>query len=129
MVVRPDPDSGHCEFVQISRPPMWCGDLRGGSQLVPVDGSGDVRWLAIVHGVLAESPRRQYFHAWVGFDARLRLRRVSDPFVLQGLQVEFAAGLVCRGDELLLAWGMNDAEAWLGRIAVDDALGSLGRGA
>ena len=124
VIVRPDPDTGRCELVQICRPPMWCGDLRGGSQLVPVEQDG-IAWMALVHGVLAESPRRRYFHAWVAFDRQLRLLQVSDPFVLQAAQVEFAAGLVRRGDTLLLSWGVDDASAWFGTMPLEVAMSAL----
>lgn len=125
VVVRPDPHDGRCEVVRISRPSAWCGDLRGGTPLVPVDGPDGTAYLALVHGLLDESPRRTYFHAWAGFDNRLRLRRISDPFLLRERQIEFAAGLVHRDNELLLTWGENDASAWFGRVPLDVALGAL----
>ncbi|MGH7571494.1 MAG: hypothetical protein ACREMK_06590 [Gemmatimonadota bacterium] len=122
VVVRPDLRNGRCEIVRIHRPAAWCGDLRGGSQLVALDGSEGIAYLALVHGVLEETPRRLYFHALIGFDRRLTLRGLSLPFLLRDRQVEFAAGLVADGDDLVVTWGESDNEAWMGRMSISDAL-------
>ncbi|MGH7563986.1 MAG: hypothetical protein ACREK5_06150 [Gemmatimonadota bacterium] len=123
VVARPDPRSGRCEVVRIHRSAAWCGDLRGGSQLVEVrERSGEIGYIAFVHGILEETPRRIYFHALIRFDRRLALRGLSRPFLLRDRQVEFAAGLVADGDDLLVTWGENDRDAWMGRMSISDAL-------
>ncbi len=123
VILAPDLATGYCRTVSEAVPPFWCGDVRGGSQLAPViDASGTKLFIAIVHGVLREHPRRSYYHAFTLFDLDLRLIAMSSPFVLRERQVEFAAGCVVCGDELMITWGENDARAWMGRIAVADAL-------
>ncbi len=123
VVARPDPRTGRCEVVRIQRPAAWCGDLRGGSQLVAVpEGPDEIGYLALAHGILEETPRRLYFHAVIGFDRRLGLRGLSRPFLLRDRQVEFAAGLATDGNDLVITWGENDREAWMGRMSISDAL-------
>lgn len=114
---------GVCAIVASREAPVWCADLRGGSQLVevPLPGGG-IAWLALMHGVLTESPRRSYFHAMVLWSDALQLMALSDPFVLQSQQVEFVAGCTRVGDELWFTWGQDDAEAWMGRIRTDEAV-------
>ncbi len=128
LVVRPDLDTGRCEVVRESDPPTACDDFRGGSQLVDVSAlTGRPAWLAFTHGVLSEGPRR-YYHTLVRFDRNLAIAAVSDPFLLRGEGLEFVAGCARDGDELVVTWGENDGEAWIGRMRVADALGLLPAG-
>jgi hypothetical protein len=122
IVVRPDLRTGRCRTVRKSDPPSAWDDLRGGSQLVDVsDLTGAPAWLAFAHGVLSEGPRR-YYHVLVRFDRRLAITGVSDPFTLRGENLEFVAGCARDGDDLVVTWGENDAEAWIGRMRAADAL-------
>jgi glycosyltransferase involved in cell wall biosynthesis len=98
-------------------------DLRGGSQLVPVDGG----WLALVHEVTSGLGRyRCYLHRWVWFDDNLRLRRWSPQFqFFLNSEVEFAAGLALIGDCLFASIGLEDREAWLIETPVAEVLAIL----
>lgn len=122
VVLRVDTATGHCDVQAIYSPPVWLGDLRGGSQLVPIKDGARRGYLAFVHGVLTEHPRRSYFHRIVKFDDEFRITGVSRTFVLQERAIEFVAGCVLEGEDLILTWGRNDAEAWVGRISLANAL-------
>ena len=102
---------------------MACGLFRGGSQLIPFDDG----WLALVHETHLHDGQRHYRHRFVGFDASLRLRSVSRPFFFQTRGVEFAAGLAWRPDgrQLLVSYGVEDREAWLGAVDAEDVRRAL----
>lgn len=105
--------------------PLVARGFRGGSQLVPVD---DGRWIAIVHEVAHSSGRRVYEHRFVEFDEGedWAITRVSPPFAfLSPRTIEFCAGLAIDGDDLVASFGVNDAEAWLARVPLDQVLGML----
>ena len=101
--------------------PKTQGTLRGGSQLVRY-GAG---WIAIVHQT---HDGGAYTHRLVAYDSALTSARVSGPFFLRGelagLRVEFVAGLARWQDRFMLAFGVNDSEAWIASItdAVVDEL-------
>jgi tetratricopeptide (TPR) repeat protein len=96
--------------------------LRGGGQVLPVANG----WLAIGHeAVVFDDGARAYSHRWVWFDAGWRLRRISPGFFLRERGIEFVAGLAQNGDELLLSFGVQDREAWCGRVALAEVLSML----
>ncbi len=88
--------------------------LRGGSQLVAFDDG----WLAVTHEVAKYEPPRRYLHRLVWFDQALRPQRLSRAFIFNDLGVEFAAGLAWHPDgrRLLISYGVDDREAWLGSL-------------
>ncbi|MCA9862314.1 MAG: hypothetical protein KC432_04810 [Thermomicrobiales bacterium] len=104
------------------RAPEAARFLRGGGQVLPVaDG-----WLAIGHeAVRFDDGSRVYTHRWVWFDADWRLRRISPGFYLRERGIEFVAGLAQDGSDLLLTFGVQDREAWLGRLALTDVMRML----
>jgi len=105
-------------------PAPWVAKhFRGGSQVIPVDGT----YLCLVHeSVTFEvTPHKVYTHRWVELSPHFRITRVSAPFTFQGRGIEFAAGLVRQGDDLIVSYGVNDAEAWLLRIPLTEVLETL----
>jgi len=98
--------------------PHLAKGFRGGGQLVPVRGG----WLGIVHEVAhLEDGRRAYEHRFVWFDAGFTLRRWSPLFSFKGTKaIEFAAGLAGLDGQIVVAFGVNDAEAWLTTLAEED---------
>jgi len=94
---------------------------RGGSQVI---GVGDRR-LAVIHEVGAVEGRRTYRHRFVSFDEHLRPDAASVAFSFVGRDVEFCAGLRLEGDKLIASFGVDDAEAWLARVPVDEVVASL----
>jgi len=105
-------------------PAPWVArHFRGGSQVIPVDGT----YLCLIHeSVTFEAiPHKVYTHRWVELSPHYRITRVSAPFTFQGRGIEFAAGLVRQGDDLIVSYGVNDAKAWLLRIPLAQVLESL----
>jgi hypothetical protein len=57
----------------------------------------------------------------VWFDASFTLRRWSPLFSFKGTKsIEFAAGLAGLDGQIVVAFGVNDAEAWTTSIAEED---------
>jgi len=92
--------------------------LRGGSQLVPYKGG----WLAVVHQIHGEAGSLEkaiYVHRFAAFDADLRSVKVSEPFYVKHVGIEFVSGLA-RGDGCWqLTVGVADKEAWLCDVSDD----------
>jgi glycosyltransferase involved in cell wall biosynthesis len=96
------------------------GDISGGSQAIPFRSG----WLMVVHEASVDpcNGKRTYWHrfAWLNHD--FELRRLSLPFVFLDKQIEFCAGLAYHpnGDDLILSYGIRDAEAHLGTVKVEE---------
>lgn len=115
-------DDGAWAVTHHAEAPHVAAQFRGGSQLVPV---GDGRWLAIVHEVAEDGGRRIYEHRFVVFNesADWRIESISQPFAFREPRaIEFCAGLAIHGDDLVATFGVRDAEAWIARFSVRDAL-------
>lgn len=113
---------GAWQVVQRSRSPDTSSGHRGGSQLIPFAGG----WIGVVHEVSWSDAGRVYEHRFVWFNERLELRRVSPLFAFRERNaIEFAAGIAAHGDDLVVSYGVRDAEAWLCAVpaaAVDKLL-------
>lgn len=97
--------------------PPIANQWRGGSQLVPFDGG----WLAVIHEVAHVPSGRAYEHRFAWFDERYTIARMSPPFVFRERQaIEFCAGLVVTGDNVIASFGSRDAEAWLVSLPAGD---------
>lgn len=93
--------------------------LRGSSQLIKFKHG----WLSIVHeAITGPDGKRTYWHRFVWFDLDGALHRVSLPFVFYDRQIEFCAGLAYHpnGDDLVISFGVRDAEAHLATVAIDE---------
>lgn len=102
-------------------PSPWIArGFRGGSQLVRLN---DGTRLCVVHEVAVDDGKRIYEHRFVRFDEEVTtILGVSPPFYFsEHRAIEFCAGLARAGDDLLVTWGVRDAEAWIGRLPVEDA--------
>jgi hypothetical protein len=102
------------------------GDLRGGSQLVPL---GDGRWLGIAHGVVHRMDGSQrviprYWHVWYICDNDGRLIARSTPMKLAEKGIELAMGLVINPerDRVVVSYGVDDMEARLGITSLSTVL-------
>lgn len=109
-----------------SIPPIAAEEFRGGSQAIAFAGG----WLALVHEVGfggADNKERLYHHRFVWFDAALKLRGVSRPFVFERLGIEFAAGLAWHpdGQRLIISYGVGDGTAWLATVDAKDVRAAL----
>ena len=107
--------------------PMIARGFRGGSQLIHAEGS---TYLALVHEVAQDDDgRRTYEHRFVAFDVCdgiPRMSWLSTPFVFrERREIEFAAGLARRGDQLLATFGVRDEEAWVAQWSLQEVLSIL----
>lgn len=125
-LLRLSPDSGEYNVAQRTESAVNGIAWRGSAgPLAWPDGAGRPgHRLVLVH----EAIRRQgadaeweriYLHRFVEYDAAFRVTRVSRPFIFAHKGVEFACGMTCAhgGLELIVALGIEDREAYLGRIA------------
>jgi len=122
-LVRDDGDDwtveAHAEAPPVAR------EFRGGSQLVPI---GEGRWLAVIHEVAAPAGRRVYEHRFVMFNEPegWRITHVSPPFAFREPRtIEFCAGLAMVDRRLVASFGVNDAQAWLAWMPLDQVLGVM----
>ena len=98
--------------------------VRGGSPGVRLDDG----WLFLGHvSAQFQGAGRTYLHRFVKLDEDLAVVGISEPFRFIHDGIEFAAGLVRERDRerLILSFGVRDAEAWVGRIDLADALAML----
>lgn len=121
-VLRIDPDRGRHELVVRHETTPLARSFRGGSQGVSVhDG-----WLFVVHEAVDHGPeRRTYLHRLILLDRDYRLTHVSPQLYFSRKGIEYCAGMVRHGDDVLLAIGIDDQEAWIARLPLGDALGLL----
>jgi hypothetical protein len=109
--------------------------IRGGSALWPLENFN----LAIVHEVdtreetkysnrkfgMVTRTERNYFHRFARYSADGTLTHLSEKFKLSDADIEFAAGLVVAGDEIIVSYGYKDVAAYLGRIKLDAVMQML----
>ena len=109
--------------------------IRGGSALWPLENFN----LAIVHEVdtreetkysnrkfgMVTRTERNYFHRFAKYTADGTLTHLSEKFKLSDADIEFAAGLVVSGDDVIVSYGYKDVAAYLGRIKLDAVIKML----
>jgi len=89
--------------------------LRGGSQLVKIAADA---WLGIGHEMQLVNKRKCYYHVWYVVDSRGKLTAASTPCKLAPNGIEFAAGLAVAADRLVVSFGVDDMECFLGETRV-----------
>jgi hypothetical protein len=60
---------------------------------------------------------KRYSHYFVRFDEDGWIIEISKPFCFQGPGIEFANGIVERGDEYVISYGKEDISSHLGVIS------------
>lgn len=119
-----DLGSGHVEELSRAPGPGLSTDMRGGTPGVPL-GSG---WLFLVHeSIRMPGGRRRYPHRFVVLGEDLTVRAVSQPFFFLDRTIEFAAGLVAAGDDLVVSFGFQDSTAWCARVPLGALLEAMER--
>lgn len=113
---------------RLRKPTIDAGNnIRGGSCLWDL---GDYGYIAIVHEVdpfrqLVYSQRsfsyrsklfRRYYHRFARYDRHGKLIGLSDRFRFNGVRIEFAAGLVVSGNDVIVSYGYKDVASYLGKI-------------
>ena len=110
--------------------------LRGGSCLWELE---DGSYLAIIHKAhdhfkTAYDPRkfgvvktkiRTYTHCFVRYSSDGVLIQISDEFVFEKQQIEFAAGLIMSQGDVIVSYGYKDVAAYLGKIELKKVLEML----
>ena len=110
--------------------------LRGSSNLISL---GDDTYLGVMHRTFfnktspyvsttfstVQSVLRDYVHYFVQFDKHGYILQLSDGFRFHAPGVEFAAGLVIKGNEAIVSFGRNDVSSHIARIPLDTVLKSL----
>jgi hypothetical protein len=107
--------------------------VRGGSCLWKVDGYGYLALVHFAHKQVVEryNPRlfgteyattRRYTHAFARYSDNGTLIGLSRQFVFENFKIEFGAGLVVRGEDVIVSYGKQDVASYLGRIGLHEVL-------
>ena len=96
--------------------------LRGGTQLVRV---ADDTWLGVGHEMKFLSGKKHYWHTWYVVDARGKMTGASEPMKLASNGIEFAAGMAIDGDRVVVSFGVDDMECWLGETKLSAVMEML----
>lgn len=118
-VVRYDIETGQTETVVLkSWLDIGCSDLRGGSQVIPLDNGYH---FCLVHETdlfQSEQGRKDavYRHRFVVWDENWNVTRVSRLFSFLNADIEFAVGMCEYNDDLLMTFGYQDNAAYLLRV-------------
>lgn len=100
--------------------PQAVENIRGSSQLIPFQGG----YLAVVHEALVHpnTGKRVYQHRFVKYTRDLTQYRLSLPFVFQGVQIEFCAGLAPHPNmkDFVISFGVRDERAMLAKLSGEE---------
>src|SRR5262249_39270334 len=108
-------------FVVQHEPGFTVDNLSGSSQVIPF-GDGYLAVLHTAHAMPGEPYKRYYHHRFVQYDRDFRVEHLSLPFCFNDRTIEFCAGMCTHPseDKLVLSYGVNDREAWLATVSVDE---------
>lgn len=100
--------------------PLWdcpfaLEHLRGGAVIAFDDG-----YLCVMHEAIDTDEGRIYLHRFVKLSEDFHVKSVSPTWVFAHHGIEFCAGLVLDGDDFVISYGIDDREAWITRVAVED---------
>lgn len=118
-ILQVDPTNGNCELVSSMQGPVNASSWRGGTPPVLSNWGA---WVMLVHVVAHFDDRRVYMHRWVEIEfradslpgVRARISRWSNLFALDHVGVEYATGLLDKGETVLVAYGSEEREAkWI----------------
>lgn len=88
-------------------------DLHGGAVVAYEDG-----YLGIVHDI--RWPGRVYSHYFAQFDHNGNMVNLSQPFKLDNVAIEFACGIVLHGNDVVVSYGVQDKQARLARLPLEE---------
>lgn len=119
-VVKADPIKGTCETIYLTERAPIAADFRGGSQVIRFRGL----YIACVHEVSlfkSEVGRKDglYRHRFLIWDDNFNLVKMSPIFAFMDAHVEFATGMVERGNDMLITFGFQDNAAYVLRMKSD----------
>lgn len=121
--------SGQGKIYKREKSELVSEKIRGGSALWPindfnlciiheVDTREETRYSKRKFGMVTRTERR-YFHRFAKYTKDGTLTHLSDRFKLSDADIEFAAGLVVSGDDVIVSYGYKDVAAYLGKIKLD----------
>lgn len=122
--------------IRVKEPSDLIRNVRGGSQLWSLP---DGRYLAIIHEAdvkktMVHIPRmfvtkevsiRTYVHRFAIYNNFGVLQGLGPRFKLSDARIEFAAGLVVVGDDVIVSYGYKDVAAYLGKININAVLENI----
>lgn len=104
--------------------------IRGGSSLISYENG----YLALCHRTYLSSfehynpltfgiqkgVKRNYTHVFVSYDLDLNVVATSEEFTFRPEGgIEFGSGLIQKGEELYITYGVDDKESWMAKIDLD----------
>lgn len=95
--------------------PLALDHLRGGAA-IPFDEG----YLCVTHETIDTNKGRIYLHRFVYLDDEFNVEAVSPSWIFAHYGIEFCSGLALDGDSILLSYGIDDKEAWLARVSVEE---------
>ena len=99
-------------------------NLRGGSQLLPLVDGG---YLTVAHTMRKVDGRKVYHHYFMRFNAELQELERSDPWTFGDHPgIEYCAGMVDHGQDLVLSCAEGDASAFFAVLPRADVLRCCG---
>ncbi len=112
-ILRYDPATRDVSCVSEAPQPLALGHLRGSAAPIAFDDG----WLYMTHETVEVAGRgRCYLHRFVAMRRDYTLAALTRPFHFTRKGIEFAAGLAAEGDELVVAFGSADRQAFLMRV-------------
>jgi predicted GH43/DUF377 family glycosyl hydrolase len=94
----------------------YAGEFRGGSPAIPFQGG----FVSIVHLVTWDPRPREYWHTLCLFDADGFLEAYTPAFYFKSPGIEFSAGLVVHGDDLVASFGYAESRCFFAHIPIQD---------
>ena len=68
---------------------------------------------------------RTYIHRFATYDENGKLLGLGPRFKLSDARIEFAAGMVLVGDDILVSYGYKDVASYLGKINLQRVLDGI----
>jgi hypothetical protein len=118
-IIKTDPSSGTTETVVLKNwKDLGCSDLRGGSQVIPLDNGYHICLVHETDLLQSEAGRKDavYRHRFVIWDGDWNIVKVSKLFSFMEASIEFAVGMCEYGEDYLMTFGYQDNAAYLLRV-------------
>jgi hypothetical protein len=98
---------------------LGCIDLRGGSQVLPLDDNYRFCLNHETYLFQSEQGRKDgtYRHRFIIWDKEWNIAKVSKQFSFLNAEIEFAVGMCEYGDDYLITFGFQDNAAYLLRVS------------
>jgi hypothetical protein len=122
-----------CGVVELREMTPDTKGVRGGGPLWELE---DGTYLALIHRAYMEvkeqyNPNtfgkslqniRSYTHSFARYNQQGMLIQISPEFIFEHFGIEFGAGLVLSGDDVIVSYGYKDVAAYLGKIKISKVM-------